>query len=201
MKFLCVRCDEAMKLERVEGPEEGSLGVVFSCAACGNQVAMLTNPWETQLVRALDVRIGGRPSRVEPMEFVRNMLAPAGEAGADGASPGSAPSRCPFSAVANLAADPALGQSGHRAAGKSDAGGRAPDPHPEIGEAAPPGCPGAESPEGRMSWSPEAKRRLERIPDFIRPTARQGIERIAAQRGYQRITEDIMDEVRSALGL
>ena len=110
MKFLCVRCDEAMKLERVEEPEDGSLSVVFTCHACGNRMAMLTNPWETQLVRALDVKIGGRASPAEPMEFVRSMLASGHEAGpkavdprapASGASP---PSKCPFSAMVNLAA-------------------------------------------------------------------------------------------------
>jgi hypothetical protein len=170
MKFLCVRCDEAMKLERVGTPEEdGSLGVVFACAACGNQVAMLTNPWETQLVRALDVKIGGRSSPVEPMEFVRNMLASRAEGKVDAtsssaAASGAAPqSKCPFSAVANLAAE-----------------------RPDMA-----GC----------IWSPEAERRLERIPEFIRPMIRQGIERFAAERGYGRVTEDVMEEARGALGM
>lgn len=160
MKFLCVRCDEAMKLERVEGPEDGSLGAVFACAGCGNRVAMLTNPMETQLVRALDVRMGGRPSPAEPMQFVRNMLASGRDTGPEAAGPDAAQSRCPFSAMVNGAAE------------------RAP-----------------------IAWEAAAEKRLEHIPEFIRPMARQGIERIAAQRGCQRITEDIMDEVRSALGL
>ena len=170
MKFLCVRCDEAMKLERVERPEEdGSLGVVFACAACGNRVAMLTNPMETQLVRALDVRIGGRSSPVQPMEFVRSMLASRGESNVDAASSSAAAgeaapqSKCPFSAMANLAAEP-----------------------PDMT-----GC----------AWSPEAERRLERIPEFIRPMVRQGIEQFAAERGHRRITEDVMAEARGALGM
>jgi len=167
MKFLCVRCDEGMKLERVEKPEEdGSLGVVFTCAVCGNRVAMLTNPWETQLVRALDVRIGGRSSPAEPMEFVRSMLASKREAGPDAAGPGpaasgTAPSSgCPFSAMANLAGE-----------------------------------------KTAITWEATAERRLDRVPDAIRPMARQGIERIAVQRGYHHITEDIVDEIRNALGL
>ena len=170
MKFLCVQCDEAMKLEKVGTPEEdGSLGVVFACAACGNRVAMLTNPMETQLVRALDVKIGGRSSPVEPMEFVRNMLASRAEGkvdatGSSAAASGAAPqSKCPFSAVANLAAE-----------------------RPEMA-----GC----------TWSPEAERRLERIPEFIRPMIRQGIERFAAERGYGRVTEDVMEEARGTLGM
>lgn len=192
MKFLCVRCDEAMKLERVEEPEDGSLSVVFACAACGNRMAMLTNPWETQLVRALDVRIGGRSSPAEPMEFVRSMLASRGEAGPDAASPstpasgGSPPSRCPFSAMANLAAERpgADGEPGNRGTGESGHSERAPG-----------------SPDYQIAWSPEAARRLERIPEFIRPMARQGVEQFAAERGYRRITEDVMDEARGALGM
>jgi len=193
MKFLCVRCDEAMKLERVEEPEEGSLSVVFACATCGNRMAMLTNPSETQLVRALDVRIGGRSSPAEPMDFVRSMLASRPEAPRDAAPSGV--SRCPFSAMANLTGrEPDMdGQSGgpggaprggHSAAGPSGAGME------------PPGTP-----ECQIAWSPEAAGRLERIPEFIRPMIRQGIEQFAAQRGYWRITEDVMTEARGALGM
>lgn len=166
MKLLCTQCDAAMRLERVEAPEQGSLTVTFACAACGNRVALLTNPWETQLVRALDVKIGGRTDPAEPMGFVRAMLRPRPEGGLEGAGDATpaaeadpAP-RCPFSAMANLAAE------------------------------RPP-----------LTWDPAAERRLERVPDFIRPMARQGIERFAAERGYLRITEDVMDEVRGELGL
>lgn len=193
MKFLCVRCDEAMKLERVEEPEEGSLSVVFACATCGNRMAMLTNPSETQLVRALDVRIGGRSSPAEPMEFVRNMLASRREAEPDPAS-ASGVSRCPFSAMANLAGQrPEMdGQSGEP--------GGAPREQSVTG----PSRPAREAlgtPEGQIAWSPEAVGRLERVPEFIRPMIRQGIEQFAAQRGYRRITEDVMTEARGALGM
>jgi hypothetical protein len=192
MKFLCVRCDEVMKLERVEEPEDGSLSVVFACAACGNRMAMLTNPSETQLVRALDVRIGGRSSPAEPMEFVRSMLASGREFGLDGATPSGAASgtasasRCPFSAMANLAAQrPGTdGEPGNRGIGES---GQSEQP--------------SGTPEFQIAWSPEAARRLERVPEFIRPMIRQGIEQFAAQRGYRRITEDVMAEARGALGM
>ena len=191
MKFLCVRCDEAMKLERVEEPEDGSLSVVFACA-CGNRTAMLTNPMETQLVRALDVRIGGRPSPAEPMEFVRSMLASGREAGpaATGerapASGEASSSRCPFSAMLNLAPGRSgiAGEPENRSIGESGNGMQAPA-----------------SPDSRIVWSPEADRRLERIPEFIRPMARRGVEQFAAERGYRRITEDVMEEARGALGM
>ena len=58
MKFLCVPCDTPMKLQSVEPPERGSLSVVYSCPACGYEMAMLTNAYETQVVQSLGVRIG-----------------------------------------------------------------------------------------------------------------------------------------------
>jgi len=47
-----------MKLQTVGPPEGGSLSVVYSCPECGYEMAMLTNPFETQLVQSLGVRIG-----------------------------------------------------------------------------------------------------------------------------------------------
>jgi hypothetical protein len=47
-----------MKLQTIGPPEGGSLSVVYSCPECGYEMAMLTNPFETQLVQSLGVRIG-----------------------------------------------------------------------------------------------------------------------------------------------
>ena len=58
MKFLCVPCDSPMKLQAVGPPEGGSLSVVYACPECGYEMAMLTNPYETQVVQSLGVRIG-----------------------------------------------------------------------------------------------------------------------------------------------
>ena len=58
MKFLCVPCDTAMKLQSVGPPERGSLSVVYACPECGYEMAMLTNAYETQVVQSLGVRIG-----------------------------------------------------------------------------------------------------------------------------------------------
>lgn len=164
MKFVCVLCDTPMKLEETVGPVEGSLTVTFACPSCAHRIALLTNPWETQLVRALDVKIGGRSTPAEPWEFVRTMLAARREGALEGvgdvATPEEGPGpRCPFSAVANRAAEAAS-----------------------------------------LTWDPSAEERLERVPDFIRPMARQGIERFAVERGYTRITEEVIDEVRGTLG-
>ncbi len=59
MKFLCVSCDEAMKLIEVAPPERGSLTVVYRCPSCESEFAMLTNPHETQVVSSLGVEVGG----------------------------------------------------------------------------------------------------------------------------------------------
>jgi len=47
-----------------------------------------------------------------------------------------------------------------------------------------------------VAWSPEAEKRLENIPDFIRPMARREIERMARERGATTITAQVMDEAK-----
>ncbi len=79
MKFLCVKCDEAMKLTRTMRDETiGALSAVFRCAKCESEVAMLTNPAETQLVSSLGVKIQPKDAAGEPTESkcpFANMLA------------------------------------------------------------------------------------------------------------------------------
>ncbi len=58
MKFLCVSCDEAMKLIGARPPDRGSLTVVYRCPECAHEIAMLTNPYETQVVGSLGVQVG-----------------------------------------------------------------------------------------------------------------------------------------------
>src|SRR5687768_9060007 len=87
MKFLCVPCDTPMKLQSVGPPERGSLSIVYSCPACGYEMAMLTNAYETQVVQSLGVRIGPGPLRAE------GASASQAEASAEAAG------RCPFSAM------------------------------------------------------------------------------------------------------
>jgi hypothetical protein len=103
MKFVCVSCDEAMKIQGTRGPEEGSLAVTFGCPACGRQIALLTNPMETQIVRALDVKVGGDRQAADPMGFVRSTLASRREEPSAAGPPGSTGSACPFTSIANAA--------------------------------------------------------------------------------------------------
>jgi hypothetical protein len=50
-------------------------------------------------------------------------------------------------------------------------------------------------------WTDTAKGRIERIPSFIRPMVQRAIERYALEQGHQMITDAIMDEARSRLGM
>jgi hypothetical protein len=50
-------------------------------------------------------------------------------------------------------------------------------------------------------WTDAAKMRIERIPSFIRPLVQRAIERYALEQGHQLITDAIMDEARSRLGM
>ena len=96
MKFLCVPCDSPMKLQTVGPPERGSLAVVYSCPECGYEMAMLTNPFETQLVQSLGVRIGP-------------------DTGAGASSTGSTSasgSKCPFTAMIPSEGDTRPAQAG-----------------------------------------------------------------------------------------
>jgi DNA-directed RNA polymerase subunit RPC12/RpoP len=97
MKFLCLDCDEAMKLHSTVGPDEGSLTVTFRCPQCGFRVAMLTNPFETQMVRSLGVKVGGRAVPAEPFENLRSTMAGPRADAFD--STGAVASGCPFAAA------------------------------------------------------------------------------------------------------
>jgi hypothetical protein len=160
MKFLCVACDEAMKLTRTAPPDgQGSLNVLFACPSCGREIAMLTNALETEMVRSLGVRIG--PAAAEGGAAGAGAASAASSTAAD-AEP--AASRCPFSGVVR-----------------------------EMEQA-------ARTPSG-PAWTPAALSRLENIPDFVRPMARQGIEHYAASNGYPEIDEKVLDEARERFGM
>jgi hypothetical protein len=178
MKFLCIACDQAMRLSGTAGPDEGSLTVTFACPACGHRVAMLTNPWETQMVRTLGVKVGGPPVEAPtPFAAVRSSLAHQRDGGLVGEAPHAG--REPLATAA--AAAPA-------------------------GEG--PGCPfaamigGASADAGSIvAWTVDAAGRLDRIPAFIRPMARQAIERFAQERGYRTVTAEVMDQARDFMGM
>jgi hypothetical protein len=79
MKFLCLACDSVMAFAERQLPGDGTMAAVFTCAECGREVAMLTNPMETQLVSSLGIRVGGRIVPEQPMELLRGTLATGGD--------------------------------------------------------------------------------------------------------------------------
>ena len=96
MKFLCLKCDSFMNYENQEMVDTLRLGITFACTSCGNKIAMVTNPGETQLVTGLGVKIGGRTVPPEPMEFTQGALK-TGDTQA--AAPEVDMGNCPFSAM------------------------------------------------------------------------------------------------------
>ena len=75
MKFLCVDCDHVMDFSDRDIPGDGTMAALFTCGRCGREVAMLTNPMETQLVSSLGVKVGGREVPGQPMELTRTQVA------------------------------------------------------------------------------------------------------------------------------
>ncbi len=68
MKFLCVECDAQMASVEKTDPGDGSLALLFRCPRCRRQIAMLTNPMETQMVSSLCVSMGDTKA-TEPEPF------------------------------------------------------------------------------------------------------------------------------------
>jgi radical SAM protein with 4Fe4S-binding SPASM domain len=53
--------------------------------------------------------------------------------------------------------------------------------------------------ERALPWSAAAEERMRRVPGFVRAVVTARVESYAAERGYALVTEDVIDEVRSAL--
>ena len=196
MKFLCVPCDSPMKIQTMAPPEGGSLSVVYSCPECGYEMAMLTNPFETQMVQSLGVRIGPETSASSRLsaEGTSASLAEAsaeasvasasvggpdsdarlsGDGEVEGGAPTSA-TKCPFAAMI-----PAM----------EGAPGGVEAPSTNGGEPVP------------VRWTAAAEARLANIPAFVRPMARTGIEKFARERGSLEVDEKILDAARDFFGM
>ena len=173
MKFLCRECDTAIKFKDVMRPEQGSVTAVFECPDCFMEFAMFLNPWETQMLKSLDLQLGGSAEAAQPMQMVRSQLGtakresmPATPAAQDANASGTAEGgKCPFTSVIAGAFE---------------------EEEPTKAEPAGP------------TWSAEALSRLERIPSFVRPMAKMGIETFARDNGYAEITAEVMDAARGS---
>lgn len=52
-----------------------------------------------------------------------------------------------------------------------------------------------------VRWTAAAEARLERIPAFVRPMARAGIEKFARENGASEVDEEILDAAREFFGM
>ena len=151
MKFLCVLCDQPMKLVEMAPPDRGALAIVYECPECAHRVAMLTNPLETQVVTSLGVQIGPGQGDI---------------------------AKCPFSGMVQEMTGGAAGAGAalvgvrRRRATSRRSCGRAP----------------------RSSA-------CRRIPDFVRPMARTGIEKYAQEKGLAEIDEAVLDHAKDFFGM
>ena len=169
MKFLCTDCNTAMKFKNVTRPEQGSVTAFFECPDCFTEIAMFLNPSETQMLKSLDLKLGGNNQTTQPMQMVRSQLETAkseampstfsSETSSDEAAEDG---KCPFTSV--------------------------------ISEAYQEDSTPVET-SGPV-WTPEALERLERIPSFVRPMAKMGIESFAKENGHDEITGEVMDAAR-----
>ena len=166
-----------MKLQAMAPPEGGSLSVVYSCPECGYEMAMLTNPFETQMVQSLGVRIGPEAEAGAAGATVGGPDSEArlsGEGEIEGGAPTSS-TKCPFAAMI-----PAMAGAPQGAEHATSTSGGEPIP---------------------VRWTSGAEARLANIPAFVRPMARTGIEKFARERGSQEVDEKILDEARDFFGM
>ena len=74
MKFLCLECNTAMQFKEAAKPQQGTMTAIFECPDCFAEFAMHMNPWETQMLKSLDVQLGGKSEAAQPMQMVRSFL-------------------------------------------------------------------------------------------------------------------------------
>jgi hypothetical protein len=149
-----------MKLKETKDPVDGSITVLFQCPSCEREIAMLTNPMETQVVGSLGVSIGPKTEPSQPMEGIKKSLAEKKEDVFDTSNSGS---KCPFTDVVS------------DAFAKQNSTG--------------------------IEWTKDAEERLKRIPSFIRPMAKKGIEQYANENGFSQIDNKVMDAVKDMYGM
>ena len=183
MKFVCLNCETYMSLEKVEKPEEGSLGVFFACPSCAAKFSMVTNAGETNMMNALGLKLAPRAEAGASLDGLRalagngqtastvNNQTAAGPsvstATALSAKAGEKTSGCPFSAM--------VAEMGLTSSGKPNAG----------------------SATSEFAWSADAKEKLDRLPSFVKPMVQSSVEAFARKQGYQRITLQVMDDSKS----
>ena len=199
MKFVCLNCETYMSFEKVEQPAEGSLGVFFACPSCSAKFSMVTNPGETQMVSSLGVQLGGRTAAPAPLEMTRGGLKEEVGAGA-GQMAAYLNEKIQGGQSASLAAHaPAASASASDTSGESTSGGC---PFSamvaQMGLGSSGTASSAESTVGELSWTADARERLERLPSFVQPMVRGSVETYARKHGLTTVTLQIMDDSKNS---
>lgn len=180
MKFVCRKCETFMNFDEAEGVHQDSLGISFTCPQCKARIAMVTNAGETQMVRALGVQLGGRQAPAAPLELTRATLNRTTVAAPMQSTPSGSESS-PLSLEKQLAAG--MGKC------------------PFANKLAEMGMPAAKTETAQnvaeVAWSAEAKERLEKVPDFVRPFAKTMIEELARQNGSAVVDAGLMDTAKA----
>jgi hypothetical protein len=70
-----------------------------------------------------------------------------------------------------------------------------------FGAMIPGNSPGRVQSGDSIRWTAAAEARLERVPEFVRPMARVGIEKFAVEKGAFEVDEKILDEAREFFGM
>ncbi|MFQ5597705.1 MAG: PCP reductase family protein [Nitrospiria bacterium] len=182
MKFVCMKCESFMGFEKVQNPGEQSLGVMFACPTCEARVAMVTNPGETAMVQALGVKLGGKTAEAQPMELTRDSLKETPETVQKTPSPSAQ--------QAMLKAETA----------KSESSGEGTCPFSSMMAQMGSGAAEKDTPQEALIWSKEAEERVEKIPSFMRPMIKMGIENYARKNNIATITPEVMDASKNDPG-
>lgn len=185
MKFVCLNCETYMNLEKVEKPEEGSLGVFFACPSCSAKFSMVTNAGETNMMNSLGLKLGSRAEPAASMEGLRALAGDSQTATAANkptqntpsvsstttspAKAGEKTSGCPFSAM--------VAEMGLTASGK-------------------PGN-GTSTSSSEFTWTADAKEKLDRLPVFVKPMVQASVETYARKHGFKTITLQVMDDSKN----
>lgn len=106
MKFLCLECNTAMQFKETTAPDQGSLTAIFECPDCFAEFAMHMNPWETQMLKSLNVQLGGKSEAAQPMEMVSSFLSQKNPDNLTSEAPTMTTEgggKCPFSAAVSEA--------------------------------------------------------------------------------------------------
>ncbi len=206
MKFVCMKCESFMSFEKVQTPAEQSLGVMFACPTCEAKVAMVTNPGETAMVQALGVKLGGKTQASAPMELTRESLKEAPETlehtsasaqqemlkAETAKSEESSEGGCPFSSMVSQ-------MGGGMPAGMPEMPTGMPE-MPKEGSGCPVSMPSSTSAQTELNWSPEAEERIEKIPTFMRPMIKMGVESYAQKNNIAVITPEVMEASKNDKG-